>query len=97
MRLRAFCIYDQKAKAYMSPFFMGEVGQATRAFTDMAASADHLIGKHPEDYVLFEVGSFDDHTGLIAPFATPELVISALQVLPGAGEHPDLFEVKENH
>ncbi len=80
MRHRAFSIFDQKAKAYMTPFFMGEVGMATRTFTDMVNSPDHMIAKHPEDYVLFEVGQFDDTTGLLSAYDGPELVVTALQV-----------------
>jgi len=80
MRLRAFSIFDQKAKAYMSPFFMSEVGQATRSFTDMVNSSEHVLQKHPEDYVLFEVGQFDDASGLLSAYDGPELVVTALQV-----------------
>ncbi len=83
MRLRAFSIFDQKAKAYMSPFFMSEVGMATRSFTDMVNKDDHPLGAHPEDYVLYEVGQFDDSTGLLAAYDGPELVITALQVVQG--------------
>ncbi len=94
MRLRAFSIFDQKAKAYMAPFFYGEVGQATRAFTDMVNKPDHTLGMHPEDYVLFEVGQFDDTTGRLEAYVGPELVVAALQVISGAEDGPQapLFE-----
>ena len=81
MRHRAFCIFDQKAKAYMTPFFMSEVGMATRSFTDMVNKEDHPLASHPEDYVLFEVGQFDDTTGLLSAYDGPELVVTALQVV----------------
>ncbi len=92
MRLRAFSIFDQKAKAYMAPYFFGEVGQSTRAFTDMVNDPDHLLGKHPEDYVLYEVGQFDDSTGKLEAYDGPELVVTALQVVKGADVQQPLFE-----
>ncbi len=93
MRHRAFSIYDQKAKAYMTPFFMGEVGMATRAFSDMVQSPDHQIAKHPEDYVLYEVGQFDDTEGVLSAYAGPELVITALQCVVAADvSQQPLFE-----
>ncbi len=83
MRHRAFSIFDQKAKAYMTPFYMSEVGMATRAFTDMVNKDDHPMSAHPEDYVLFEVGQFDDVSGQVSAYEGPELVVTALQVVDG--------------
>lgn len=80
MRHRAFVVFDTKAKAYLPPFFMGEVGMATRSFTD-AVNGDGPFSKHPEDYTLFEIGNFDDNTGMLEPYKGPELVVTALQVL----------------
>jgi hypothetical protein len=60
-----FAIYDQAAKAYMSPFSFQSPGQAIRAFTDLANDQNTNVGKHPEDYSLFQIGSFDDEKGLL--------------------------------
>lgn len=63
MHLKAFSVYDTKAEAYLPPFFLPTVGMALRAFKDCATSKDHQFGKNPDDYVLYEIGHFDDHTG----------------------------------
>lgn len=67
MLQKMFTVYDQKAKAYLPPWFMGELGQATRIFSDCCSSKDHQFGVHPEDYELYEVGVFDDNLGTVEP------------------------------
>ncbi len=66
MKHRVFAIFDSKARAYLPPFFMPEAGQATRVFSDMVNSEEHAFGKHPEDYTLFEIGTFDDRSGYVS-------------------------------
>jgi len=63
MNHRIFVIFDSKARAYLPPFFMPEAGQATRLFSDMVNDGSHAFSKHPEDYTLFEIGTFDDREG----------------------------------
>ncbi len=63
MKLNAYTIFDVASGVYMRPFFSQADGQATRGFKDIATDADHEVGKHPEDYTLFRIGSFNDTTG----------------------------------
>lgn len=63
MKLNAYTIYDVASGAYMRPFFSQADGQAIRGFKDIATDADHEVGKHPEDYTLYRVGSWNDNTG----------------------------------
>ncbi len=63
MKLNAYTIYDVASGIYMRPFFSQADGQATRSFKDISTDADHEIGKHPEDYTLYRIGSFNDTTG----------------------------------
>lgn len=64
MKQRIFTIYDDKAKAYLPPFFLPEMGMATRAFSDCVNDPKHNFGLHPSDYTLFCCGIFDDKSGL---------------------------------
>lgn len=61
-----FTVYDVKAEVYMPPFFVPTIGLATRAFADCVNSKDHQFGKHPHDYTLFQLGSFDDSDASIS-------------------------------
>lgn len=63
MILKVFSIYDSKAEAYLPPFCFAATGMAIRAFADMANDPNHQVGRHPEDYTLFELGVFDDEHG----------------------------------
>ena len=80
MKLNAYTIYDVASGVYMRPFFSQADGQAIRGFKDIATDADHEIGKHPEDYTLFRIGSFNDNTGKMDGEA-PEKLATALELV----------------
>lgn len=80
MKMNIYTIYDTAAKTYMRPFFMASDGQALRAFTDISTDADHEVGKHPEDYSLHRIGTFDDQKAAINP-ETPDCLATALEVV----------------
>lgn len=63
MITKAFAVYDHKAEFYGVPFFMQQVGLAVRAFSDLVNDRDTTVSRHPADYSLFEIGTFDDSTG----------------------------------
>ena len=65
MKQLMFVIYDSKANAYLQPWFLTTEPMAIRAFTDLANDSDSNVSRHPEDYTLFNIGSFDDNTAEI--------------------------------
>lgn len=72
MIIKIFTVFDQKAEAYLPPFFMSHEGQAQRTFTDCINSPEHSFGAHPEDYTLFALGDFDDSNASFQPLSTPK-------------------------
>jgi len=60
MNQKIFTIYDSKAKAYLTPFFLHEEGMAIRVFSDCINDPKHAFARHPEDYTLFHVGEWED-------------------------------------
>lgn len=64
MKLKVFAIKDRALNAYMQPFFMHTTGQAIRAFTDNINDEKSQAYPHPDDYDLWELGDFEDSTGL---------------------------------
>lgn len=80
MRLNVYSIYDTAAGAYARPFFMQSDGQAMRAFVDIAGDKEHEIGRHPEDYSLFRLATFDDTKGVFHPEA-PECLSTGLEAV----------------
>lgn len=78
MQMKVFAVYDIKALAYMQPFFGGNAGSAMRAFGDEVTKQGSNIGKHPEDYQLFEIGAYDDNTGELIPTVPVKVLCTAL-------------------
>ena len=71
MITKVFSVYDTKAEAYVSPFFFPAVGLAIRGFVDEANNPNSQINKHPTDFALFELGEFDDSSGVFTCLPAP--------------------------
>lgn len=63
MKLKAFSLLDTKTGQFNAPFFMSHVGQAIRAIADLGQDKNTIVGRHPADFALMELGTFDDDTG----------------------------------
>lgn len=69
MILKAYSIYDRKALTYNPPFYAPTDGAACRIVADSANDPNSSLGRHPNDFVLFLVGEYDDQKGLMTPCA----------------------------
>lgn len=56
-------IHDRQLDSYINIFPMQSVGQALRGFSDEVNNPDSDMHKHPEDYTLYQVGTFDKNSG----------------------------------
>lgn len=65
MKLGIFSVYDEKAEAYLQPFFALTKGSALRAFADAVNDPKHEFARHAADYTLFQIGFFDQETGFV--------------------------------
>lgn len=83
MKLQIFAVYDSKAEAYLTPFFLHNIALAIRTFTDCVNDPDHPWGKHPEDYTLFHLGTFYDANAGIESHDVPESISRAWEIKPG--------------
>lgn len=65
MLLVVCAVYDSAAQLFNRPMFVPAVGMANRVFRDEVnrAAEDNPMFRHPDDFELFELGSFDDSTG----------------------------------
>jgi hypothetical protein len=75
-------VKDRAADAYGRPLFVPSVGLAIRSFTDEVnrEAADNQMHNHPDDFDLYELGTFDDNTGIIECHATPKQLALGKQV-----------------
>lgn len=58
-------IRDIKADAFGNPMFVRSKGEAMRMFTDEVnrADQDNALYRHPEDFELYILGTYDDEKG----------------------------------
>ena len=61
--MRLFSIYDRKAEGHKPPFSVTTIGEAERAFLDACNAEGTDLQKHPEDYQLWMIGTFDIYSG----------------------------------
>lgn len=81
MQLKIYTVYDSKVEAYLQPFYVRSKGEAIRAFTETVNDPQSLVGKHPADYTLFEIGEFDDQTAKIKSLAANISLGTAIEFL----------------
>lgn len=88
MILRAYSIFDTKALQYHPPFYSSTDGAAVRSLSDLANDPNTNIGRHPADYVLYCVGTWDDNKGDFAPVSPLMHVMDAVALVKLTPELP---------
>lgn len=79
--LKVFAVRDVKADAYGSLICVQTIGLATRAFRDACQAPQSQLGLYPEDYSLYELGTFDPVAGSLQGHKTPTYICSATEIL----------------
>ncbi len=83
MKHNIYSIFDTASGLYSRPFFTQSDPEAMRSFEDISIDAEHPIGKHPEDYMLFRIGIFDDTKGKLVN-EDNECLVTALECIAKA-------------
>lgn len=60
-------VWDCAMQAYPRPFTVPSTGMALRSFSDEVNNPESAIAKHPEDYELHHLASFDEESGIFIP------------------------------
>jgi len=95
-KLKAYSVYDMKIETYAKPFYQLTRGEALRSWTELAndANSQNMVSKHPADFVLFEVGEYDESTGRFENLNAPFSLGSALQYKNKSDDTGNLFDMK---
>lgn len=80
MIMSVFSVVDGKTGIYSHPFYDVTRGSAVRAFQDTVRTKDHPFNRHPEDYTLVFIGTYDDNTGRIVS-EVPEVIATASNLI----------------
>lgn len=83
MILSVVSVFDKAAAAYSRPFFVPTLGMAIRSFSDEAnrADEDNPMYKHPSDYELYHLGSFDDASGTLISLPTGSVLLTTASLV----------------
>jgi len=85
MILQVYALRDLKADTFGRPVFVSNVGSLIRDIQSVVSSGgEDLIAKHPRDFQLFRLGTFDDGKGVFDLLPLPDFVldVSTLVVMP---------------
>lgn len=82
--IRVVCsVFDSAAEVYSAPpMFVPSPGVAVRAFSDEVRREDkaNALNQHPADFVLFELGSFDDVEGKFVNLPSPRQLVRGVDI-----------------
>lgn len=81
MKLQIIVVRDSAAESYGQPQFVLSLGHATRAFGDQVNSQEAgPLRDHPEDFILYHLGEFDDGTAQFDLLGQPRQLVRAQDV-----------------
>ncbi len=64
-------------------------GLAIRGFTDLVCDAESTLAKHPEDYTLFRLDTWDDQTGKADGWEAPVCLGTGLEFVAARAINTD--------
>lgn len=87
MMLHVFVLRDIKADVFGSPVFVASVGGFIRDLQDQVNSpnSDSMLYKHPADFHLMKLGSFDNVKGSFDLLPLPDFVLDCGSLAVGQG------------
>ena len=75
--MKCFSVFDTKANVFGVPFFALTVGVASRLFADLVADFQSTVNRYPADFALYEMGDFNETSGLFTSLDRPNHVCNA--------------------
>lgn len=79
--MKVFAVRDAKADAFGGLTVVSTKGLALRGFADAVADERSEFSKYPDDYMLYELGTYDPNSGELTSHRVPELVVSARSIV----------------
>lgn len=90
-----YTVRDDKAEAYLPPFYCRTDGEALRLFTTAANDADHNFCKFAGDFHLFLIGTWDELSGKLKPLDAPKHLVCAIDMRNDQVGAPPLVPVTD--
>lgn len=78
-----YSIFDSATGLFLEPSIGVSDGAAVRAFMQALANSGSIMNFKPDDFSLYQVGTFDVETGKLEPFVPPSRLIVGSGFLNG--------------
>lgn len=77
MILKIVAVRDRAADVFGQPYFVASLGAAIRSFGDEVnrKAENNPLNAHPEDFDLYELGSYNDELGSFETFQPRQIAI----------------------
>lgn len=86
---------DVRTGSFLSPITAATPGEAERIYLEIIGSEGTLIGKHPNDFPLYEIGKYDEFTGCLEPLRNEDGSLAAPRLLIDAAQFGTVRKVEE--
>lgn len=73
MKTNVYAIYDTKAAFYNKPFYQVNDQVLERTICDLLKDQQTDIARNAEDFIVFYLGTYDDHTAEFDLLPSPEV------------------------
>lgn len=80
MKLVVVTMFDKKSQVFHPPYYHHSLESAKRQAVDMFRQND-LFSRYPEDFELYLIGSYDDHSGKLMPVEHKELLATGEAIM----------------
>lgn len=74
-----YSLYDSKAEHYASPVMAPTDAVARRMLAVVVDDPSTELGRHPEDFILFRIGAFNEELGRLTP-CEPIAICNAIEL-----------------
>ena len=84
--MKIYSVYDKKSMVFGQLMTCQDEVQAKRCFERAVNDDDTMLFHYPEDFVLVEIGDFDEKTGGFESLAMPKQILEAMACFPADKE-----------
>ena len=97
MRVYLYALYHGSMEVYTAPQPQQNDNMAIQSLYKALQDQNAPVAQNPFDYALFNLGEYDDQSGLITPLIPPKPVITAVEALQGLKKHQKrLLELQQD-
>ena len=79
IKQKVVTVYDVKSLTYSAPMVHKTTGLALRSFEQACKDPKTQLYNYPEDFIMFEIGEWDDQECTISMFKAPKPIGKAIE------------------